>query len=180
MAARRHLPIAGQKPAPAPGTVAAPDANQQRPPWHWVGIGALLILVLWLPLAMLGMWLAARLSAAVIPAATAAETAAALARAPAATRLLAGLSSLGPLIVSLLVAFASGGALVGRHGGHAGRREAAAAGVLAATAAWALGASGPGPLSAALLLWPPLALLGGLAAFGGGAWGQRKRPAAAG
>jgi hypothetical protein len=49
----RQLPILGQKAAPPPGTVPAPEDPDARPPWHWSGIGAVLVFTTWLPLSVL-------------------------------------------------------------------------------------------------------------------------------
>lgn len=175
--ARRHLPIAGQRPAPEPGTVPSPTEDEDRPPWHWSGIGAVLIFVFWLPLAMVGQWVSARLVAASTPDGSQAQLDAFVSGASAGTRASLALMTVGPLALSFLIASAAGGAMVGRFGGQAGRREAAVAGLVAASTAWALTAAGPGGLSATWVLWPPLALMGTLASLGGGIFGLRLRRA---
>ncbi len=59
MATRRQLPILNQKMAPPAGAGPGLEGEvEDRPPWHWAAIGALLVFVLWLPLAMVGQWAA--------------------------------------------------------------------------------------------------------------------------
>jgi tRNA-(ms[2]io[6]A)-hydroxylase len=72
-----------------------------------------------------------------------------MASASAAKRLLVGVASLGPLALSYALATVSAGALVGRFGGKAGRREASLAGLLAAGVAWSMAAA-----SGSLSPWP--------------------------
>jgi hypothetical protein len=168
----RHLPIAGQKQAPPPGTVASPE--EERPPWHWSAIGAVLVFTAWLPLAMIGQWLSARLVGMIVPAGVEGDTAAALAVLPPDRRALLHASLVGPQIVMFLLATYGGGFLVGRFGGKAGAKEAAVAGVLAASTAWALTAASQG-LGRTFFLWPPVALLGLVGAYLGGRHGVRSR-----
>jgi hypothetical protein len=175
MAERRHLPIAGQSRAPEPGSLPDPMADEERPPWHWSGIGAVLIFVLWLPLAMVGQWVSGRLVGALLPPGSEAELAAYMAAASGGKRLLLAAASVGPLALGFAVACVAGGALVGRHGGAAGRKEATVAGLAAASTAWALTAAASG-LGASWFLWPPIALLGSLFGWAGGVVGLRLRP----
>lgn len=135
----RRLPVIQSK--------APEDAEAQaRPPWHWVLIGAGIAFTSWIPLAMLALWAGRKLAASVAD----------LSRPEALSggeRVAAGAAILLPLLVSFVVACAGAGALVGRFGGRAGRREAALAGAVAALAAWlialASGALAPWPVAAA-------------------------------
>src|SRR4051794_28731967 len=71
----RHLPLVNQKPAPAPGSMPAPDTGEDKPPWHWSGIGAVLVFTLWLPLAMVGQWISRLWVASLVPEGAEAEIA---------------------------------------------------------------------------------------------------------
>lgn len=177
MAERRQLPILNQKMAPPAGTVAPPGEDEERPPWHWSAIGAVLVFALWLPLAMVGQWVSSQILRGLVPAGSSAQIEAFLAQASGSTRALVKASTVGPPLVGFALACLAGGALVGRFGGKAGRKEATVAGLVAATTAWALTAAGAG-LGATWMLWPPIAALG--AGFGvlGGYIGERQRPQA--
>ncbi len=125
-------------------------AAARRPRWQWILIGAGLVLTLFLPLSLLGVWLGTMLS----------HTAS---RQPSGvTRIVLGVL---PVALSFLIACAGGGALVGRFGGKAQSREAALSGALGAFAAWALAALG-GSLSPLVVA---LSALVALVAFGAGA-----------
>jgi len=174
MATRRQLPILNQKMAPPAGEGPGLEGEaEDRPPWHWAAIGALLVFVLWLPLAMVGQWAARGLVA--VPGGSPAEVEAFLAGASAATRGRVMAAMMGPPLVAFGAACAGGGAIVGRHGGKAGAREAAVGGLSAATVAWGLTTAQSG-LGATWALWLPLALLAAGFAYGGGRWGERARP----
>jgi hypothetical protein len=173
--ARRQLPILNQKLAPPVGTVAPPDEGEERPPWHWSAIGAVLIFAVWLPLAMVGQWLSGRLLGGLVPAGSAAQTEAFLAQATAATRLGVKAATVAPPLLGFAAACLAGGAMVGRFGGQAGKKEATVAGLVAASTAWALTAAGAG-LGATWVLWPPVALLGAGFALLGGRLGEGQRP----
>jgi tRNA-(ms[2]io[6]A)-hydroxylase len=105
---KRRLPL-------APRTDVADEADEDRPPWHWSGFGAVGVFVLWAPLAFI---VNGTLAGAAVDVrwqvATIALNAAAFA-----------LASFGA------------GFLVGRFSGKAGRREATVAGFAAAAVAWA-------------------------------------------
>jgi len=137
-----------------PVVKAPPEQTEEpRPPWQWVGFGALGIFVVWLPLAWLATVLVTRLGG--------------LEDAPVERALFfAG---------SLALASLAGGYLVGRWGTQGvGLREAALAGLAAAIIATALawGAVGfsVGALVTVVVAVPPAAL--------GGRLGMRKRSGA--
>jgi hypothetical protein len=124
------------------------DEATARPPWQWVGFGALAIFVVWLPLAFFAAYFASRLDAA-------------------------GASPVGPVAVlaaGLAVAALAGGFLVGRWGAAGvGVREAALAGLAAAIIASALAFGAPGSLWGALatvVVAVPFAALGGKLGLG--------------
>lgn len=73
------------------------DEAPERPPWHYLAIGAGFTVTLWLPLAMVATWVGTRLVAPLQPA---------------------------PLMLSYFVACFASAVLVGRFGGKAGAREA--------------------------------------------------------
>ena len=136
METKRRLPVLK---APVEGEDEAPA----RPPWQWVGFGALAIFVVWLPLAFLAGLAAVRLGG--------------FADAP--------LLSVALLASGLAVAAGAGGFLVGRWGpGGVGVREAALAGLAAALVASGLSLGAPGALAGALVtiaVAVPCAALGG-------------------
>ena len=129
-------------------------AAARRPRWHWVLIGAGLVITLFLPLSLLGVWLGGVLSRA----------------APGAEdhgfRIVLGVL---PVALSFLIACGAAGALVGRFGGKAKAREAAVSGALGAFAGWGLAALGGSltPWLVALASLAVLVILGAGAAFVG-------------
>ena len=114
-----------------------------RPPWQWIGFGALGIFAVWLPLVYVAGLAAARLG----------------------TEGPARVAAVALLAASLALAAVAGGFLVGRWGGPAvGVREAALAGLAAALIAGGIALGGPGALVGALLsvaVAVPCAALGG-------------------
>lgn len=100
------------------------DDAPQRPPWHYVMIGAGFTVTLWLPLAMLATWVGARLVAPY---------------------------QAIPLMFSYFLACLASAALVGRFGGKAGVREAIFGNLLGSAVVVGLGALGS-QLEAALAL----------------------------
>lgn len=129
------------------------DEATARPPWQWVGFGALAIFVVWLPLAFLASWIASRMNAS-------------------------GASQVGAVVVlaaGLALAALAGGFLVGRWGASGvGVREAALAGLASAIIASALAFGAPGAL------WGALATVVVAVPFAavGGKLGLRRRPGA--
>jgi len=129
-------------------------AAARRPRWHWVLIGAGLVVTLFLPLSLLGVWLGTWLSRSV----------------PGdANRALRIVLGAAPVALSFLIACAGAGALVGRFGGKAKAREAALSGSLGAFSGWGLAALGGSlsPWLVALTSLVVLVTLGAAAAFVG-------------
>lgn len=119
------------------------EGAEARPPWQWVGFGALAIFVVWVPLAYVTGILASRVEAVAS-------------------------SRVGSVLVAssgLAVAALAGGFLVGRWGGKdVGVREAALAGLAAALIASVSSLGTPGAWAGALiipLIAVPFAWLGG-------------------
>ena len=171
----RQLPIVGQKKAPPPGTVPAPEDPDERPPWHWSGIGAVLVFTSWLPLTLVSNVATRALVDRLVPAASRGDVDAHLATASPLARASLRAAMVVPGALAFAIGAAFGGWLVGRFGGRAGPREAAVAGLLSASTAWALLAATAG-LGTTWLLWAPVALVGTVAAWLGGRLGRRGRP----
>ncbi len=127
-------------------------AAARRPRWQWVLIGAGFVVTLFLPLAVVGVWLGSLLSRA-------------LARGESgALRIVLGVV---PVALSFLIACGGAGAAVGRFGGKAKAREAAFSGALGAFAGWGLAALGGSltPWLVAVTSLVVLVTLGATAAF---------------
>jgi hypothetical protein len=124
-------------------------------------IGAGLVFTIWIPLAMLALWVGRTLVASFSP-----------------DPLLGAAFVLIPVISSFSLACLSGGALVGRFGGRAAAREAAIAGILAAFAAWTVALVGGALAPASLAVTTALVLpaTAGALAWLGGRIGVRRRP----
>ena len=149
-----------------------------RPPWQWIGFGALAIFTAWLPLAYPATLLARTLLARYAQGSTPEEVARALASAPAGeiARLEVEVRLL--LALPLAVAAFAGGYLVGRWGRRVGVREAALAGLVTGLLTCALSWSREGfswaplagiALSVPMSAWGGAAGLRTLRAKGGGA-----------
>lgn len=138
METKRRLPV-----LKTPGAEGADEPP--RPPWQWVGFGAVAIFVVWTPLAALAGFAGRRFSGL-----------------ESAVVLNLGLFALGSVLAAL-----AGGFLVGRWGAPGvGVREAALAGLAAALVAsvlaWMQAGLSLGPLVTVLLLVPGAALGGRL------------------
>ncbi|WP_433930124.1 hypothetical protein AB3662_39970 [Sorangium cellulosum] len=175
---KRRLPIVGggaPGAAPPRGATAAPEKRklpvlqssgdeegEDRPPWHWIALGTVATFIAWLPLAGLVNTLLRRMLER-----------AGEAEAPTRVRL----AMVGLNVIAFALAGVAGGYLVGRFGGRAGRREAAASGAVVAALAWALALADGAPAGAlgwALLLVVMVAI-GSAASYAGGSAGLRAR-----
>jgi len=143
---KRRLPLL-KTPADGGGEDDAPE----RPPWQWVGFGALAIFVVWLPLAFLAALAATRLGG--------------VEGSP--------VFAVAVLASALAIAALAGGLLVGRWGAPGvGVREASLAGLSTALVASALAWGTPGAWAGGLTT---IAVAVPCAALGG--WlGLRRRP----
>lgn len=150
---KRRLPLVQQGPPPDD-----PEA-EERPPWHWSGIGAVATFLVWLPLAAIAGKLGARIADRAELGVSVPEGA------RTAVPLSAQLVFIGLQLAGFLIAALAGGFLVGRFGGKAGPKEGAVGGFVAAALAWALAAAGstPGPGAATWAVL--LVVLGGLGAL---------------
>lgn len=149
------------------------DQGEDRPPWHWSGIGTVAIFLAWLPLAALGNTLLGRLLQSVDPGQGAAPSMGAV-----SVWVRLGIVGLNALLFG--AASFAGGFLVGRFGGRAGTRQATVSGLAAALVAWALTLAksvSAGTLGWLLLL-AAIAALGAGGAYLGGRHGLRRRFAA--
>jgi hypothetical protein len=118
---KRHLPVLrAERSTGAEGPEG--DGEVKRPPWQWVGFGAVAIFVAWLPLSAIAGALAARLAAA----------------SDVEGHHLGRTGAVIIALYALAIAVGSfgGGFVVGRWGGEGvGRREAGLAGLMAAVVA---------------------------------------------
>jgi hypothetical protein len=141
---KRRLPLISTEPRAGD---RGDEGGEARPPWHWVGFGAVAIFTAWLPLSALAGALAARLAAAPE------DDPSRLARVEIAIVALH--------MVALAVASFAGGLVVGRWGDPAGTREAALSGLAAAlaavAAAWATTGFSPGALFVVVVAVPTAA-----------------------
>ncbi len=130
------------------------NEGEERPPWHWIGFGAVAIFATWLPLAYAAQLVALRATEARFGSnATEAEVSLAIAAMSGAERLRLTASQALPHVLALAIAAFAGGFLVGRFGQKAGPRQAAAAGGVTALAAVLLSCrSGAMSLSAVVIL----------------------------
>jgi len=131
------------------------DEGAERPRWHYIVIGAGFTITLWLPLAVLGTWVGARLNS----------------WAPRSALL-----QVTPLMLSFLVACLGSAVLVGRFGGKAGLREAFLGNLLGSAVVLGLaglgGGVGPGVAAAAGVF---MAVTSALAGWAGARFGRRLR-----
>lgn len=149
----------------------------RRPIWQWVGLGALLVFALWLPLAVVALWTGAGLTAHRLGGTGTEAIERFLAHADAGDRILLAASTLAPVLGSFFLAAVLGGAILGRFGTRTRPRHAALAGGGAAALATGLAAAG-----GALSPWPialvSFCVLAGTGVAGGGLggkWGARRR-----
>jgi tRNA-(ms[2]io[6]A)-hydroxylase len=141
-------------------------------------IGLLFIYCIWVPLAMLGNWIAQHALDAAFGNLPADEIARRLSAGGSSSRFSLWLASIAAPILTYSFACWSAGALVGRFGGKAGPKEAVTAGALSALVGCVLsliGASTASSLAALLVLLP----LGIAAAWVGARFGMKRRVASA-
>lgn len=152
---RRRLPVLGASNSPSD-----PGETEEHPPWHWVAIGVIVSFAVWLPLIFL--------IQAILPQQGASP-------AEATPGILA--ITLVSHASGFALGCASGGALTGRFGPNAGKRETTVVGALVAALAWMLsatqGTSGGGLVWGVLLV--VLLALGAASAYAGGRIGIRLR-----
>ncbi|HEY3237782.1 MAG TPA: hypothetical protein VGJ84_23880 [Polyangiaceae bacterium] len=156
-------------------------SEAERPRWHWVGIGAGLVLTVWLPLLMIALWSGKRLAARFLHVI---DTRGAERFAHSATtgqELALVTLTLGPIVLSYAGACIFSGALVARFGGRAGKREAALAGALSGTVACALAASSStlSPWQVAFGAWITFSGIGASLAWLGAKIAQKAKKTAA-
>jgi MFS family permease len=160
---KRRLPVLS--------SASEPD-EPPRPPWHWVGFGAVAIFATWLPLSALAQlvlrrMLLARFGSEVDEAEMGARLRAMTAGEQARQVMMLAV----PHLVALAIGAFAGGMLVGRYGGVT-RREPAMAGFFAGFVACVLAFASSGGIS-----WPPLVVVVLATGFAGagGVVGLRRR-----
>lgn len=133
-------------------------AAEARSPAQWVAIGGALVVVLFLPLAVVAVWVGARLARGVEGAAAASVTAL-------------------PIVLAFAMASTAAGAFVGRFGPRAGRGGAALAGALGGAVVVGIGALGRALSPWVVAVAATVALVGGGAVFAllGASLGRRLR-----
>ena len=141
--AKRKLPVLNASPE---------DDQEPRPPWHWVGFGAVLVFASWMPLALLAQSIASRLSV-LPPSDSPAEAASHFWALDPAARAHQIATMAIPHALALAMAAFAAGYVVGRFGDRTGTREAAIAGFAAALVAVLLA------LASAGISWPPFVVL---------------------
>lgn len=167
MAARRHLPVLQQAPAPTP----PPDRMDEPPPWHWIPMGTVVSVVAFALLAQAAASLSLRALAVVYrPGATTAEIAAVRAREPLRANAMELLAGAVPA-ATFLLAVALGGFVVGRYGPQTNHRHGVLSGACTALLCWLL----TGRMTVMLVMVPLAMLAAGAAAR----WGVRLRDRAA-
>lgn len=159
MAEKRRLPVLNRPPD-------APEDEEPRPPWHWVGFGVVLTFAAWLPLAALAEALKGRALLRVLGPVDGPDSAArAMVSLGAGGRVMVVLLTVGLPVVAMAIGAAAAGYVVGRYGGTTRPREAGLAGAASAIVACALAWAASGVdlrlLGIALVL-APAAWLGGL------------------
>lgn len=138
------------------------EPEEPRPPWHWVGFGAVAVFVAWLPLAYVAEAVGRRLAGRALDD---------LAQLTRHERLVVFAKIGIPQALALAIAAAGGGFLVTRFGSGTRRRDAAYAGLCVGLLALGLTYAQMG-VSLAPLVVP---LLAAGAAAAGGVVGKRSR-----
>lgn len=161
---KRRLPVLSSAP---------PPDEPPRPPWHWVGFGAVSIFAAWLPLSALAQLVLRRLLLARFGSgADEAEIAARLREMSAGAQARQMLMLAVPHLVALALGAFTGAWLIGRFGSGITRREPAMAGFFAGFVACVLTFAASGGIS-----WPPLVVIVLATAFAwlGGAAALKRR-----
>jgi hypothetical protein len=168
MTKRRHLPVVGNSGPQPTSTEPNEPAEEERPAWHWSGIGTVMIFAVWLPLASLSTWISKLLiQQSVTP----------LPSSQAHPNVALNLALFALHAGAFGLASWAGGGVVGRFGAQAGPREATVSGLGAAAIAWLLTVTAlpSGMIWKALWLLIPVSLLGMGGAYLGGKFGVSKR-----
>ncbi len=138
--------------------VVQDSGDPERPRWHWLLIGAGFTVTLWLPLALVGIWLGGILSGFVTGAGASSARAA-------------------PLVLSFLLACFASSVLVGRFGARAGTLEAMGANLLGSALIVSFaGTSSDASLAVLLLSLLVLCCCALLSGWGGARLGIKLRP----
>lgn len=153
MAEKRKLPVLNRA-VPAGG-----DAEEPRPPWHWVGFGAVLVFAAWLPLAWLAEALKRRIVVTLLgPVESAADIESGMARLAGGKRVAFAAATVGLPALAMILGAIAAGYVVGRHGGTTKARDAGMAGVMSAVVAcvlaWVTAGFSPLLLAIAFVLGP--------------------------
>jgi MFS family permease len=143
--------------------------EEERPPWHWVPLGAFATFLVWLPLSAFTERVVRHFMEA--------------AEANGGHLMAAGVGLVAGHAGAFFAGSLAGGVLVGRLGAGAGRREAAMGGALAGLLAWLIAAAQGTPGGA--LVWGLLVVIIATIGAGGGAlggslglrWKRRSKPA---
>ena len=154
--------------------------EEERPAWHWSGIGGVALLLFFWPLSFLANAYAKHVLARLVPTGDASATKAAVAAMSASDRVwLSVVVVIGPMLALALSSLLSG-LLVGRFGGDAGKREALVGGIgaacLLALISLSQSLSKGGSVENWLLTATVVLGLAGLSAYGGARLGLRLRP----
>lgn len=158
MAEKRKLPVLNQR--------AAEPPEPERPPWHWVGFGAVLVFAAWLPLA----WLAEAFKSRIVlrllgPVSSEEDVRTAMAALHGSSRVVFAVATIGLPALAMAVGAGAAGYVVGRFGGTTSAREAGLGGVVAGAIACVLAWITAGFQPAVVVVVP---VLGGAAWFFGG------------
>ncbi len=143
--------------------------EEPRPPWHWVGFGAVAIFVAWLPLAYAAQAISGRVMAARLGGGEGDVGERLRQLSPSARASTLAWMAL-PHVVALVIAAAAGGFLVTRFGTGTRPRESAIAGLMVGLLALGLTYAQAG-VSVAPLIVPVVATL---SAWAGGRLGRRR------
>ena len=153
------------------------DTEDRRPSWHWLLIGAGFTITLWLPLAMLALWIGPRLALQLIEVPDGQSLEQALAVASRARQQMVAVVQALPLLLSFFLACFASATLVGRFGGAAGQREAMLANLLGSGVILCLAAASGGvTLPVGFGAGGFLALSSLIGGWGGARVGKRLRP----